>query len=972
MHDPPGGGHAACKLTANRNEGTNAMGHTNITIGILAHVDAGKTTLSESILYRSGSIRTHGRVDHGDAFLDTDALEKRRGITIYSKLARFTIGEQPFTLLDTPGHADFSPEMERALRVMDYAILVISAAEGVTANGRTLWKLFAHYGIPVLIFVNKMDQLAEGKDLSDASVIRKEEQILKDLTAELSPSLVRFDEQQLCPENEEAAAVTEDALMERVLEGAHVTEDDVIRLIRERRLFPVYFGAALTDQGTDVLLEGMRRYLRPRQYAAEFGAVVYKITREDRVRLTWMKITGGSLAVRDSICGKTDSALQEPGDDTKEAGDSGSGQQMTQEKVSGIRLYSGDRYRQVTRVEAGEIAAVEGLDLTRAGDGLGTEEGSGSGLIAPIETCSVRALPDAEGRVPDEFTLMAALRGIEEQEPLLHVTREEQSGDIRVEIMGQVQIEVLKNLLEQQYHIHAEFGEGTIVYRETIRKPVEGVGHFEPLRHYAEVHVVLTPTEPGSGVTYEADCPPDTLDRSWQKLILGQLSARRHRGVLTGSELTDVRITLIGGKASVKHTEGGDFRRAANRAVRQALMSAENVLLEPVMAITLELPAGNLGRALTDLNSMHGRAGAPEFREDGTVLVRGSVPASCLGTYAQEVAAYTGGRGRIQVSLKGYEPCHNAREVMDAIAYNPDEDKRNVSYSVFCSHGAGTAVPWDHVREHMHVETGWEPGPEWEEREREGKLLTDDYYTFVPEPPEEVQPDLNAPRTLPAGHRAGRQDQKRSFEEEQEALKAQDEELRTIFERTYGPIRQNLIHPENEKYYSGEPAPDKLKPQGGDPKYRKKGTADSMTEYLLVDGYNIIFAWSELRDLAGKDIKAARDRLVDLLSDYAGTSRETVIVVFDAYRVPGSRGEVLHCGGIDVVYTKEAETADLYIEKTAHRLRPQNRVTVATSDAVEQVIIYGTGAVRLSARGLLERILLEQERVRERYLRQTD
>ena len=1032
----------------------------NTTIGILAHVDAGKTTLSESILFRAGAIRRRGRVDHGDAFLDTDEMEKKRGITIYSKLARFRYAGRPFTILDTPGHADFSPEMERALRVLDAAVLVVSAADLTAQSGAdpqvmTLWRLLAHYRVPAIVFINKMDQQREDSWAeAGAEETALRQRLLSLLQKDLGEGLVPFDARQLCRENEEAVAVCDDDLMERVMEGECVTDEDVTGLIAGRRLYPVYFGSALRDEGVDALLEGIARYAEaplpgapgdassPGQGEQAFGAIVYKITREDGVRLTWMKITSGVLSIRDSVRQELpafpDAALyaaegvpeDAPGED-----DAAQDIRQIQEKITELRLYSGSRFTAVTSVGAGEIAAAAGLSYTRAGDGLGVMEASREELLTPIMTSRVTA-EDLYGRKADDFTLMKALRGLAEQEPVLQPERSEETGDITVRIMGEVQTGILKEQLQERYGLRAQFGPGTIVYRETIRRPVEGVGHFEPLRHYAEVHLLLEPGEPGSGIVLEDACPPDTLERSWRNLILTHLAEKEHKGVLTGSALTDVRIRVIGGRASRKHTSGGDFRKATYSAVRQGLMSAENILLEPVLSLRMELPPEQIGRAMSDIARMSGRVRPAEIQGEYAVL-EGSAPASEFGDYAQTLAGYTGGRGQISVSLKGYEPCHNAREVIDRIDYDPDADRRNVSSSVFCSHGAGTTVPWDRVREFMHVDTGWTAPTEG------GPYLTDDYYIFTGESTELFEidradeerpsrkegtglsafgslpgaegrsgaegaadkdsgPDAGARirmgegpgmrSGMPGGSRTGtsggpadhsaRRRNPDDFKKRQQAFYAGEAELERIFERTYGPVRRNLHHPENEKYYMEKPAGGKLETagagpdgdaaSGGDPSKRQRHAAkvrqEPLQEYLLVDGYNIIYAWQDLKDLAAVNIASARGRLLDILSDYAGYSGRIIIVVFDAYRVPGGRGEILRYHNIDVVYTREAETADLYIEKTAHKLAKNHRVTVATGDYVEQVIIFGAGALRMSPRGLLEAILHARQELRDRYL----
>ena len=953
---------------------------TNITIGILAHVDAGKTTLSESILYMTGELKSQGRVDHKDAFLDTDEMERARGITIFSKMARFHVGGKRFTLLDTPGHVDFSPEMERTLRVLDYAVLVISAPDiwsrkSLDAQVRVITRLLAHYHVPVMIFVNKTDQLAAENVAED--------DLMQILRAELGNGAVRFDGRQLCDENEESVAVLDDTLLELCLEGGHVSDEDVSRLIAGRQLMPVYFGAALYNEGTQALLDGMGKFMLPGTYSGRFGAFVYKVSRDGAVRLTWMKLTGGSLAIRDEI-EQTKRLLTMSRTASTAAVDANADagmpeeEERVREKVSGIRLYSGTRYTAVTRAEAGEIVAVAGLSAARIGDGLGGYPSAAEELLSPIMTCSVSA-----GREVDDFTLMQALRTMEEEEPMLHVGNDERTGEINVQIMGDVQTQILRTMMKERFGFDVTFGPGSIVYKETIRRPVEGVGHFEPLRHYAEVHLLLEPTGTGSGLSFENRTPPNTLDKNWQNLIMTHLQEKLHRGVLTGSEITDMRISLIGGRANIKHTEGGDFRKATYRAVRQGLMIAQNILLEPVLSFRLELPASNVGRALTDLDGMCGKCRPPEFEGDMAIL-EGTVPASTLGSYAREVVTYTGGRGRLHVSLKDYEPCHNAADVIEQSGYDPDADMRNPSYSVFCSHGAGTVVTWQNVRRHMHVDTGWTPRMYDDQPQEE--YLTDDYFTFQA-PEEEAQADLNSPdydlgealsgTTKEAPEKAGerparghnlRAAAEESYEARERAYTAQEKELESIFERTYGPVKRQIRNPENERLdrlleeYESE-----RQPGPGDPKYSRNRQEEQLQEYLLVDGYNIIFAWENLKSLAVRDIKAARDQLLDILSNYAGYAKETVIVVFDAYKVVGGKGEVYRYHNIDVVFTKEAETADLYIEKTAHTLSKKHRVYVATSDAVEQVIIFSSGAYRLSARGLLEQIIMTEQRMKEKY-----
>ncbi len=1039
----------------------------NTTIGILAHVDAGKTTLSESLLQKAGVLRTCGRVDHGDAFLDTDPMEKKRGITIYSKLARFETSGRPFTILDTPGHADFSPETERALRVLDAAVLVVSAADLAAQNGadpqvRLLWKLLRHYEIPTILFVNKLDQFetrvgdqtegAKTQWIKNSGSIagrgygERFEAFLGLLQKDFGTQLVPFDERQLCDANAESVAVCEDALMEQLLEGGAVTDADVTALLLAGKLVPVYGGSALKGEGVEALLEGLGRYVCPRECQGsakekdnvaepaktlskeQFGALVYKVTRENGTRLTWMKITGGTLSIRDVVQETVRSAPILPGspaggspagtptngsgtdagkegdaagwDETEDESENVTEDTAAAEKISELRLYSGDHYRQVTSVSAGEIVAAAGLSYTLAGDGLGTQKGKKEELLTPILSCAVTAT-DRFGKPVDEFTLMKVLRELEEQEPMLQAARDE-NGDLTVRIMGPIQIEILQNTLRDKYDLRASFGQRSIIYQETIASPVEGVGHFEPLRHYAEVHLVLEPGERGSGIVIENRCLPNMLEKNWQNLILSQLSSKRFKGVLTGSGLTDVRIALLGGKASQKHTSGGDFRKAAYAAVRQGLMMAENILLEPVLGITLELPAGCVGRAMTDISQMHGVCQPAEFFEETAVLT-GTVPASELGDYAVTVAGYTGGRGHLTAAFKGYAPCHNAEAVIADKNYDPDADRRNPSWSVFCSHGAGTVVTWEHVREHMHVDTGWRAEAGEDDRpDRQAGGMDPESGALSGSQTGTLRESNSgeAGTGFSQGKRRGKEDA-RDFKERQKALLAEEEELRHIFEKTYGPVTQSLIHPDNaRKRVYGLVLPSEEEGASSDPngkangdgkgatpaqkaavgrkespavrgnsqgKNARKGNPEQQQEFLLVDGYNIIFAWADLKDLADTDIKSARDRLLDILSDYAGYTGKNVIVVFDAYRVPGGKGEYYRYHNLDVVFTKEAETADLYIEKTAHRLYPKNKVSVATGDYVEQIIIFGAGAVRLSPRGLLEEILFAGRELKDKY-----
>ncbi len=927
---------------------------TNQTIGILAHVDAGKTTLSESILYTTGQIRTRGRVDHQDAFLDTDALEKKRGITIYSKTARFTFRDRPYTILDTPGHVDFSPEMERALSVIDTAVLVISAADMTgeridNPQVSILWKLLRIHKVPTLVFLNKMDQDRDYQENPE----REKKRLLTLLNTALGPGFVPFEETGITPENEDAIAACSDDLSEKYLAGDKVTKEDVRTLVRERNLFPTYFGAALVDEGTKDLLSGLSDFTEAPAYPEKFGALVYKISIDEssanRQKLAFLKVTGGTLSVRDEVTEEVHESAQKDDEEESET------TRTITEKISQIRLYNGAKYQLVTGVLAGEICAVTGLSKVRSGDGLGIQESAARQMLSPIETRTVTALDGT-----DRFHLHQALSALEEEEPLLHVADDPESGEIRVQIMGQVETQVLTQVLQERFGIRVLLGPGKIVYRESIAEPVEGVGHFEPLRHYAEVHLLLTPTGPGTGLTFENRTPAGMLDNSIQSQVMALLQAKTHRGVLTGAELTDMKITLLGGKQSRVHTVGGDFRKATFRAVRQGLMEAKNVLLEPVLFFTITLPKENLGRAMTDLTRMGARIDPASF-EGEDALLTGKVPASEIGDYALTLQAYTGGRGRLSLSFADFEPCHNAEQVIEEAGYDPDADLRNPSSSVFCSHGAGTLIPWYEVKRHMHVESLYEKDPDFV------PVYPKDTRTFsfaLPEGYEEEVEQEEEKEESVFRIRKPAKDENLNFTERKARITAQEKELQEIFARTYGPVKSMLHNPENEereRVYTKEKNP-------SDPKYEKK-TAEAPLEYLLIDGYNIIFDWEETRELARTDIKAARDRLLDIVSNYAGITGQITIVVFDAYKVPRNAGEVYRYHNIDVVYTKEAETADLYIEKCAHSLAKKHRVIVATSDAVEQVIIYGAGAVRLSARGFLEHVIAAEESLRQTYLK---
>ena len=913
------------------------MTEQNMILGILAHVDAGKTTLSEALLHITGAVRKAGRVDHKDAFLDTNEMEKERGITIFSKQARFTSvrGEQQrsYTLLDTPGHVDFSTEMERVLGVLDCAVLVISAADGVNGQVRVLWRLLDHYRVPTCIFVNKMDQDGADRAALLAS-IRKE---LGTRCVDVMPGSGTLADQLESGDVQEEIAVCDDALLDAYLEGEPVSVSQMCRLTAERKLFPVLFGAALREQGVPELLECLDTLLQPPVYGDTFGAKVFKITRDGGARLTWMKLTGGRLSVKTPLAECTD-------------------EKGNPEKVEQIRFYSGNKFETRQEAAAGEVCAVTGLTGTRVGQGIGAEAGGTEELLQPVLRCAV-ILPPGE----DLFKAYRSLRTLEEEDPTLHLNYDEEKKEITAQIMGQVQKEILQRMIRERLGLRVSFGDPSIIYKETIARTVEGVGHFEPLRHYAEVHLLLEPGLPGSGLVFENRCRADVLAVNWQRLIMTHLEEKRHRGVLTGAEITDMKISLLTGRAHLKHTEGGDFRQATYRAVRQGLMMTESVLLEPFYSFRMEIPQESLGRALTDLQQMGANFTQPDL-EEGRSVITGSAPVSRIANYSEQLAAYTRGEGQITCTLKGYEPCTNAEEIIAASGYDPELDLRNPPGSVFCSHGAGTPVPWYEVRERMHVDSGWRDpsdGP------MTGKALLG--YTEE----DMWEEDLSYGSAGRTGLRAGvrKEEKPVSFGEREARFFAEEDELRRIFERTYGPIKSRFSDDEPDNGRSAKSWKRASRVISADPPDKRSHAARKVSEkeYLLIDGYNIVFAWEDLRELAIKDIMAARDKLIDLIVDFAGFRKEHVILVFDAYKVRGGRGEVIHVGGIDVIYTKEAETADLYIEKAAHELSKRYKVTVATSDAVEQVIIYGAGAYRMSAQNLLEELVLTKSLMREHY-----
>ena len=909
----------------------------NLILGILAHVDAGKTTLSEALLHITGAVRKAGRVDHKDAFLDTNEMEKERGITIFSKQARFTSSrenvERSYTLLDTPGHVDFSTEMERVLGVLDCAVLVISAADGVNGQVRVLWRLLDHYKVPTFLFVNKMDQ--DGADRAVLlSSIKKE---LSTKCVDVMPGNGPLSEQLAQGDVQEEIAVCDDALLNAYLEGEPVTNEQICRLTADRKLFPVLFGAALREQGVPALLECLDTLIQPPVYGDAFGARIFKITRDGGARLTWMKLTGGRLSVKTPLAECTD-------------------EKGSPEKVEQIRFYSGSKYEARQEAVAGEVCAVTGLTRTRVGQGIGAEASGAEELLQPVLRCAV-LLPPGE----DLFKAYRSLRTLEEEDPTLHITYDEEKKEITAQIMGQVQKEILQRMIRERLGLRVSFGEPSIIYKETIARAVEGVGHFEPLRHYAEVHLLLEPGVPGSGLVFENRCRADILAVNWQRLIMTHLEEKRHRGVLTGAEITDMKISLLTGRAHLKHTEGGDFRQATYRAVRQGLMMTESVLLEPFYSFRMEIPQESLGRALTDLQQMGASFTQPDL-EDGRSVITGSAPVSRIANYAEQLAAYTRGEGQITCTLKGYEPCTNAEEIIAASGYDPELDLRNPPGSVFCVHGAGTPVPWYEVRERMHVDSGWRDPSD-------GPLTGKAMLGYAEE--DLWEEDMSYGSAGRTGLRAGvrKAEKPASFSEREAKLFAEEDELRRIFERTYGPIKSRFSDEEPDNGRSAKSWKRASRVISADPPDKRSHAARKATEkeYLLIDGYNIVFAWEDLRELAAKDIMAARDKLIDMIVDFAGFRNEHVILVFDAYKVRGGRGEVIHVGGIDVIYTKEAETADLYIEKAAHELSKRYKVTVATSDAVEQVIIYGAGAYRMSAQNLLEELVLTKGMMREHY-----
>ena len=848
-----------------------------LTLGILAHVDSGKTTLSEALLYHAKVLRKLGRVDHKNAFLDTDTMERERGITIFSKQARLPLSDDiDFTLLDTPGHVDFSAEMERTLQVIDYAVLVISGSEGIQSHTETLWKLLHHSHKPVFLFINKMDL---------ARTSRRE--ILTELQTHLHKNCIDFSEQN--SEFYDALATCDETLMNQVLETNQADTPAIAQAILQRHVFPCLFGSALKDNGAEAFLNLLETYTLPLPECSEFGAKVYKITEDEQgKRLTHLKITGGVLNVRDILNGF------------------GRNGEPWQEKINQIRLYSGAKFQPADTVFQGMTCAVTGLSQTYAGEGLGIEQNSESPLLEPILQYAV-ILPE---QIPIHHALMA-FRKLEQEDPQLHVSFSKQLQKIHVLLMGEIQLDIIQHILKERFDIPAEFEPAGVAYKETIRNTVEGMGHFEPLRHYAEVRLLLEPGKAGSGLQFSSICREDELDRNWQRLILTHLAEKQHLGVLTGSPVTDMKITLTAGRAHKKHTEGGDFRQATYRAVRQGLMQAESVLLEPYYQFSLKIPAECIGRAVTDLQCNGAKLQSPETFGEFTVL-EGTAPASVMMTYRTNVMEYTKGRGSISFLPAGYAPCNHPEEVIQKFAYQPEADLDNPPDSVFCSHGAGVTVKWTDVANYMHTESYLKSAPE-------------------------IQPEQNS---CPV-----RQAYTGSI--------AQDEELMKIFEQTYGKIqhderdKHHVMHTEKQVRIKSKPVP--------------KGD-----EYLLVDGYNIIFSWENLKKISKESLDSARAELIHKLSNYQGMRQCRLIIVFDAYKVKGNSGSIEEINSnIHVVYTKEAETADTYIERISHDLSREHRVRVATSDGTEQMIILGNGAYRMTAEELRQEVLNAESQIQE-------
>ncbi len=910
-----------------------------LVVGVLAHVDSGKTTLSEALLYRAGSIRKLGRVDHRDAFLDTDALEKARGITIFAKQAVLTLPagtvtgtpleETQITLLDTPGHVDFSAEAERTLQVLDYAVLVISGTDGIQSHTMTLWRLLERYHVPTFIYVNKMDLPGADKALR-----------LRELRGRFGDGCVDFTPTVPAEERAEALGVCSEPLMEAVLATGTVPQADLITAITRRQVFPCYFGAALRLDGIDDLLNGLQRDTRMPPDAGSFGARIFKIgADESGARMTYLKVTDGVLKVKSNLVSRPDARVE------------------FEEKADQLRVYSGSKYRLVSEAPAGTVCAVLGPTKTYPGQGLGVQPDARQPMLEPVLNYRVE-LPEGA----DPHCALLALRTLEDEDPQLHVVWNAALGEIHLQLMGEIQLEILQSVLQSRFGLEVAFGEGGILYKETISAPVEGVGHYEPLRHYAEVHLLLEPGEQGSGMQFFTACSEDVLDRNWQRLILTHLEEKEHRGVLTGAPITDMQITLLTGRAHQKHTEGGDFRQATYRAIRQGLKKAQNVLLEPYYEFRLEVPVEVVGRAMNDIQKMQGTL-LPMETEENTAILKGKAPVSTMRDYQKEVVSYTRGMGRLFCSLKGYEPCKNQDEIVEQIGYDSERDLDNPTGSVFCAHGAGFVVPWYEVEAYMHLDTGIMA-------EFEDDLSEEDWEDAASGSGNPASGDDTAQsarnsacsgagstgtarNTSGSGSRAGS-----GYQPPESAYRGSyedDKELQAIFERTFGPVKRDRVS-SYKKVVSA------LSYSGSSSSAKK-----DQEEYLLVDGYNIIFAWPELKELADADVRAAQTKLMDILSNYQGYKKCTLILVFDAYKVEGHQEEVLTYHNIHVVYTKEAETADQYIEKTVHKIGRQHQVTVATSDGLEQIIIMGQGASRISARGLKEEIEETRKQLRQEW-----
>ena len=848
-----------------------------LVMGVLAHVDSGKTTLSEGLLYLTGSIKKAGRVDHGNTSLDTNEIEKSRGITVFSKQAVLNHGDLQLCLLDTPGHVDFGAEAERTLQVLDCAVLIISSLDGVQNHTITLWNLLKNYNVPTFIFVNKMDLPGADKNT-----------VLSQLKKQFGSGCIDFS----MDENDifEEASLADEHLMEKLLETGSLDSGDISQLVFDRKIHPCFFGSALKQEGLATFLDAVRDYSPEFTYPEKFGAKVFKVTYEGNERITFMKVTGGSLKVKNSV----------PQIDKN-------GESHT-EKVNSIRLYTGDKFKTEQELTAGSVCGVTGLNHTYPGQGLGIEQNSAESVLQAI--FSYKVIFDEKY---DVRTVLAKLRQLEEEEPQLRIVWNEQAKEIHISLMGEIQLEIIKTICQQRFGIDISFDAGSVLYKETIRTTVEGVGHYEPLRHYAEVHLLLEPGKPGSGLVFDTLCSEDKLDRNWQRLIITHLYEKTHIGVLTGSPVTDMKITLVNGRAHLKHTEGGDFRQSTYRAVRNGLMQAESVLLEPWYDFEITVPNENIGRVMTDIQKMSGSFDSPSQDGESSTLT-GSAPVSEINSYNSSLINFTRGKGRISLKFKGYFPCHNAEEVIEKFAYDPEADLENTPDSVFCTHGAGFVVKWNEVKNKMHLEPFLKEKKNTDDDKpvRITRRQVEQYYT--------------------------------SLEDDKELLK--------IFESTYGKIK-------TDKYLA-------MKTQPKDEKKVNKTTAVPYEkEYLLVDGYNIIFAWEHLKKIAEQDIEDARHKLANTLCNYRGFKKCEVILVFDAYRVKGNVGEISKYHNITIVYTKEAETADMYIEKVTHEIARKYRVRVATSDGLEQIIILGHGALRLSASAFLEEVQEVEKAIRE-------